>query len=941
MAYKTNNLEGDTIIGRHLHIGGEVAQQGSSHIKGNLKVDGWLFAYNVQGANKGLFQTEAKLKEAFPSPQDGWWAIVGNTLPGPIYAASGGVWAATDQEGGEPIVDIPYFEENIEELRGDVMALQEDVGDIKNKFLGLGYTYAGIATLSTTPIDITAEDKVFYIAVEAGDYTGFGQLGITELTILKSEEGRWEKEGLGIALDIDDKLTELEQEFTELEQEIELERQKPIFRLLNLSFTADSNLIVQKNGYQILCVKIGEGDIISVVAKEQYNEPKIFGTAFCATKPNVDAVTTDVEVETIIELNKQYISPYDGYFCITKHSYNFPYLSISIIEGTRIDNNEMNIADINARTKSLESEIFNQSTITIQPDVFEANLVDGKTGLVVQSQNPSSYAGTIYLNGDEKSLDYLAWRFDGDYGYGIFDVHDRLLEAKSIKDIIPDVTYGRITIDIPAGASYVNLSFSDNASSVKEVNIHKVDYSNPLTMESTVASLVEINGVDFSTGDTAIQSGTSSIYYVKIKTKSVLTITASSMGVTRKFGYAISYEEPSIGTTIYNAVKEDRLAIDDTKNIDEECFFIITHSQYNFKDTTVVITSNVTDRLGAEIKELQEGKDSIPQLESILGSGGETIKADILASGDRLQLANYPQCNKVGDCYAFNAKITAFDKLKVCHGYMSYISNWFEITTTHVNLYRSNDGSDVELMESVEHGLDITAYISVNIQIDDDCNAKLCLMTLAGDYRHTFEKWWEASHGVLQVISDGTTLEKAVFAANNRKFSCPLWVFGASQEKLSDSMWVGQIKSMGYFDFLLNALSGRDSMGIANDLRRALRYGCPKYLYFGLSNDGYDFDVYSSRMDAAKAIADEYGIEIIFVVKPMTPIADESYKIKADYVRNYGCRYFDFANAVSADVDDTNAIYDGYLSSDWVHPTPLGARALALRFMVDVPEVMK
>lgn len=89
------------------------------------------------------------------------------------------------------------------EFKGQVIGADGTLLDYLNK----GYIYVGSATPSTTPIEITAEDKVFYIAVKAGDYPNFGQLGITELTILKSEEGRWLKEGLGVALDVDEKLT--------------------------------------------------------------------------------------------------------------------------------------------------------------------------------------------------------------------------------------------------------------------------------------------------------------------------------------------------------------------------------------------------------------------------------------------------------------------------------------------------------------------------------------------------------------------------------------------------------------------------------------------------------------------------------------------------------------------------------------------------------------
>lgn len=102
---KTTQIDGDVSIGRNTAIGGGVTVQGSSTIKGNLRVDGWLDAKNIKSANKGLFTTLAKLKEALPHPRDGWWVIVGRSLPGPIYAGDGGEWVATGQNGGSPIID--------------------------------------------------------------------------------------------------------------------------------------------------------------------------------------------------------------------------------------------------------------------------------------------------------------------------------------------------------------------------------------------------------------------------------------------------------------------------------------------------------------------------------------------------------------------------------------------------------------------------------------------------------------------------------------------------------------------------------------------------------------------------------------------------------------------------------------------------------------------
>jgi len=57
-------------------------------------------------------------------------------------------------------------------------------------------------------------------------------------------------------------------------------------------------------------------------------------------------------------------------------------------------------------------------------------------------------------------------------------------------------------------------------------------------------------------------------------------------------------------------------------------------------------------------------------------------------------------------------------------------------------------------------------------------------------------------------------------------------------------------------------------------------------------------------------------------------------------VRTSDYRYIDIAKAVGA--DGTGAWYTGYLNpGDQVHPTELGAKAIAARVLVDVPEVMQ
>ena len=63
---KTTQLDGDASIGRNVNIGGKVEIAGRARIGHNLRVDGWLDAKNIKGANKGVFPDIDKLREAYP-----------------------------------------------------------------------------------------------------------------------------------------------------------------------------------------------------------------------------------------------------------------------------------------------------------------------------------------------------------------------------------------------------------------------------------------------------------------------------------------------------------------------------------------------------------------------------------------------------------------------------------------------------------------------------------------------------------------------------------------------------------------------------------------------------------------------------------------------------------------------------------------------------------
>lgn len=127
MTEETNNIEnhsvgGSVAVGRDVTVGGRSTVRGNATFNRDVYISGWLNARNIRGAGKGLYETVDKLNSAYPNPENGWFALVGNTLPADIYRAWGGEWVATGQKGGEPVLEIAKLTELSESLENEVSA---------------------------------------------------------------------------------------------------------------------------------------------------------------------------------------------------------------------------------------------------------------------------------------------------------------------------------------------------------------------------------------------------------------------------------------------------------------------------------------------------------------------------------------------------------------------------------------------------------------------------------------------------------------------------------------------------------------------------------------------------------------------------------------------------------------------------------------------------
>lgn len=127
MTEETNNIEnhsvgGSVAVGRDVTVGGRSIVRGNATFNRDVYISGWLNARNIRGAGKGLYETVDKLNSAYPNPENGWFALVGDTLPADIYRAWGGEWVAIGQKGGEPVLELAKLTELSESLENEVSA---------------------------------------------------------------------------------------------------------------------------------------------------------------------------------------------------------------------------------------------------------------------------------------------------------------------------------------------------------------------------------------------------------------------------------------------------------------------------------------------------------------------------------------------------------------------------------------------------------------------------------------------------------------------------------------------------------------------------------------------------------------------------------------------------------------------------------------------------
>ena len=288
--------------------------------------------------------------------------------------------------------------------------------------------------------------------------------------------------------------------------------------------------------------------------------------------------------------------------------------------------------------------------------------------------------------------------------------------------------------------------------------------------------------------------------------------------------------------------------------------------------------------------------------------------------------------------FALSAQVTNFDKLTISHGASSdWGSSWLEIDGTNIKV-STHTSSTTEV--TAAHGLSISNDIQVTLQFDTD-QVSITIQSQGERFEQSFN--WSGANKVISVKTGSTTvLQDCAASWTCKGLTQPIWLFGDSYVSYANAdRWPYYLFQDGHTDFLLNAYSGEDTAAGRDDLQNILIAGKPQFIVWCMGMNDPDSGVvnstWKSAYDALTAFCDLYGITLILATIPNIPTRDNTYKNAI--VRASGKRYIDFANAVGAETAGSSW-YVGMLSSDGVHPTILGAKALYMRAVSDFPELL-
>lgn len=323
-----------------------------------------------------------------------------------------------------------------------------------------------------------------------------------------------------------------------------------------------------------------------------------------------------------------------------------------------------------------------------------------------------------------------------------------------------------------------------------------------------------------------------------------------------------------------------------------------------------------------------------PKSKSVSGS---------LSDGSALIVQGCRNNIRKGERVVFYGNITSFNSISIgisiSETSMSAgVMNTFAIDGTNIT-YTENQYSTPVV---IAHGLTIADNIQI---IGEETATGTYKITIVSDgylFMHEFN-YSQRVIGAPYVSSAGSVITDAKLTWTCTDLDRQIWMFGDSYFAYSPERWTYYLHEYGYDkNCLLDGWPGMGSTNARVSFSNLLAYGTPRFAVWCMGmNDGGDSGAtpstdWSTQRDIFLQYCNENEVTPVFATIPTVPSVNN--EAKNAWVRSSGYRYIDFSLAVGASSSGT--WYSGMLSSDNVHPTEKGAKALFARFLVDFPEIM-
>lgn len=346
---------------------------------------------------------------------------------------------------------------------------------------------------------------------------------------------------------------------------------------------------------------------------------------------------------------------------------------------------------------------------------------------------------------------------------------------------------------------------------------------------------------------------------------------------------------------------------------------------YKKNSPTIVVIKNVEKK---RIEGLQKSINKTQKIDII------TSRKDVVMADEVFPLTS--SLNKKNSSISFSCRFDSFGEIEIAHGVSNY-GNRAVVDGAKVTIY----AGATQVAEYV-HELNIEGYLNVVIT-RKGAEAYIVINTKTGAYKSP-RFIWSACYGEVQA-KPTMQINDVLLSLTLADIRKDIYLFGDSYTAIGDPSRYPYYLNNTYGCMDNMMMLGKGGIGSGESIlefRRIISLARPKFIIWALGMNDADSDTsvnakWKMWFDEVCAVCDCYEVELILATIPNVPTINNSFK--NSIVRESGRRYIDFAQAVNAE-DVGSPWYGGMLSSDGIHPTELGAKALAARFVMDMPEIM-